>query len=338
MDDLRWRPTSKLAYATRKARGSAGQKLLLRKVRFWRKADTWLVSCFSMFQRISASPPQIRSGELDDLVGTSIENGLQHVKREALRHLRGYFRRHCQLHAVDDCIDEHRTGMSQGLGELLLHLRRILDAYALDADGLSHGREVRIDKLGSGVEKAGRLLFELDEADRRIARSRDRRAPCALGVVFQRGVEMASIALGDETRQQPAQGGAHLADQTKLDRSPTTNRLCPDVDLGDAGILREELAIGEISAQHQKRVAGFHGLVPRGEADQAGHSDVVGIFPLDMLFASQGVDDRRLQGFGELRQLVMRALAAAAAEQCDAPGVVEEIGELVERLIGGHDN
>jgi hypothetical protein len=38
MDDLRWRPTSKLAYATRKARGSAGQKLLLRKVRFWRKA------------------------------------------------------------------------------------------------------------------------------------------------------------------------------------------------------------------------------------------------------------------------------------------------------------
>jgi hypothetical protein len=38
MADLRWRPTSKLAYATRKARGSAGQKLLLRKVRFWRKA------------------------------------------------------------------------------------------------------------------------------------------------------------------------------------------------------------------------------------------------------------------------------------------------------------
>src|SRR6202140_3866052 len=38
MDDLRWRPTSKLAYATRKARGTAGQKLLLRKVRFWRQS------------------------------------------------------------------------------------------------------------------------------------------------------------------------------------------------------------------------------------------------------------------------------------------------------------
>src|SRR5882672_4345061 len=34
----------------------------------------------------------------------------------------------------------------------------------------------------------------------------------------------------------------------------------------------------------------------------------------------------------------MRALAAATAEQRDAPGRVQEIGELVERLIGGHYN
>jgi len=59
---------------------------------------------------------------------------------------------------------------------------------------------------------------------------------------------MAPVALGDKTRQQPMQGGANLADQTKLDRSPTTDRLCPDVDLGDAAILWEELAIGEIRA------------------------------------------------------------------------------------------
>jgi hypothetical protein len=46
------------------------------------------------------------------------------------------FRRHRQYHAADDRIVEHRTGMRQGLGELLLHLRRILDAHGLDADGL----------------------------------------------------------------------------------------------------------------------------------------------------------------------------------------------------------
>src|SRR6202047_4687175 len=144
---------------------------------------------------------------------------------------------------------------------------------------------------------------------------------------------MAPISLGDETRQQQLQGGANLSNQTKLDRSPTTNRLCPDVDLGDAGILWEELPIGEIRAEHQKCVTGFHGLVARGEAYQAGHSDIVGIFPLDMLFTAQGVDDRCLQGFGELHQLVMRALAAAAAEKRDAPGLVEEIGELVARRL-----
>src|SRR6267154_4483561 len=120
----------------------------------------------SRCSKFSRSPQQIGSGELDDLVSTPIQNGLQHIKREALRHLRSYFRRHRQLQAVDDRIDEHGTGMSQGLGELLLNLRRILDAHALDADGLGHGREVRIDKVGSGVEKAGRLLFELDEAER----------------------------------------------------------------------------------------------------------------------------------------------------------------------------
>src|SRR5258705_6152601 len=106
----------------------------------------------ALFQKLSASPQQIRSGELDDLVGTPIENGLQHVKREALRHLRSYFRRHRQLHAVDDRIDEHRTGMSQGLGELLLHLRRILDAHTLDADGLRHIRAAPAYKIACRVD------------------------------------------------------------------------------------------------------------------------------------------------------------------------------------------
>jgi hypothetical protein len=66
----------------------------------------------------------------------------------------------------------------------------------------------------------------------------------------------------------------------------------------------------------------------RSEADQAGHSDIVGIVPLDMLFASQGVDDGCLQGFGELYQLVMRALATAAAEQRDARALLRRSASL----------
>jgi hypothetical protein len=77
--------------------------------------------------------------------------------------------RHCQLHAIDDRINEYRAGMNQGYGKLTVDLSWILDAHTLDANGWGHGCEVRIDKCASGVEEPGRLLLELDEgSDRRL--------------------------------------------------------------------------------------------------------------------------------------------------------------------------
>jgi hypothetical protein len=77
--------------------------------------------------------------------------------------------RHCQLHAIDDRINEYRAGMNQGHGELAVDLSWIPDAHTLDANGWGHGCEVRIDKCASGVEEPGRLLLELDEgSDRRL--------------------------------------------------------------------------------------------------------------------------------------------------------------------------
>ena len=99
-----------------------------------------------------------------------------------------------------------------------------------------------------------------------------------------------------------------------------------------------ELPIGEIRAEHQQRVAGFHRVIARGEADQAGHADVIGIVPLDMFLAAHGVDDRRLERFRQLHQLVMRARAAAAAQKRDALGLIDEFGELVERLVRWRDD
>src|SRR5467141_2415366 len=52
------------------------------------------------------------------------------------------FSRPCELHAVDDGIDQHRAGMGQRRGELALDVGWILDAHALDADGLGHRSEV----------------------------------------------------------------------------------------------------------------------------------------------------------------------------------------------------
>ena len=43
--------------------------------------------------------------------------------------------------------------MNQGLGELAVDLSWILDAHTLDANGLGHSSEVRIDKCASGVSR-----------------------------------------------------------------------------------------------------------------------------------------------------------------------------------------
>ena len=116
------------------------------------------------------------------------------------------------------------------------------------------------------------------------------------------------------------------------------DRLRTDIDLRDAGLRRIEGAIGKIRAQHQKRVAGFHGVIAGGEADQAGHADVVRIVPLDVVLAAHGVNDRRLHGFGKLHQFIVRARAAAAAKKRDALRQIDEFRELAERLLGRRDH
>ena len=64
-----------------------------------------------------------------------------------------------------------------------------------------------------------------------------------------------------------------------------------------------------------------------------GHADVVGVVVLDMLLAAQRMHDRALERFGQLHQLVMRAGAAAAAEQRDALGAVQQLGQRLQ-LVG----
>ena len=82
-------------------------------------------------------------------------------------------------------------------------------------------------------------------------------------------------------------------------------------------LLRIELPVGEVGAEHQQRVALLHRGVARGEADQAGHADVERIVVLDMLLAAQRMDDRRVERVGQRHDLGMRAGAARAAHHGD---------------------
>jgi len=81
----------------------------------------------------------------------------------------------------------------------------------------------------------------------------------------------------------------------------------------------------------------MHGRVARGETDESGHADIIGIFVFDMLLAAERMHDRALQCLGKLHQRRMRTGTAAAAEQRDALGTIEEIRERLQLVGLRHD-
>ena len=81
--------------------------------------------------------------------------------------------------------------------------------------------------------------------------------------------------------------------------------LTAQVDLEDGGVLRIELPIGKVGAEHQQGIALLHGVVAGAESEQSSHADVEGIVVLDDLLAPEGMDDRRLNDVGQGEDLVM---------------------------------
>ena len=109
------------------------------------------------------------------------------------------------------------------------------------------------------------------------------------------------------------------------------------VDLDDPGVRRIKVAIGEVGAQHDQGVAVHHGVIAGREADQAGHAHVEGIVPFDVLLAAQGVNHRRLKRLGQGQHLIMGAGAAAARQDGDLLGPVQQFGGPGHIGDGGGD-
>jgi hypothetical protein len=174
--------------------------------------------------------------------------------------------------------------------------------------------------------------------DRRLAGSADRElveAFARLAIVLARLVEVAAVALPFEAWQQRLDGRAHVTHHAHVDRRPPPDHLAASIDLGypHAVPARIELPIGKIGPEHEQNVAIEHGVIARRKPDQPGHADVVGIVPLDMFFALEGVDDRSLQALREREQLRVCALAPGAAQHGHAAVAVENGGQSLE--IGG---
>ena len=154
-------------------------------------------------------------------------------------------------------------------------------------------------------------------------------------VVGQRVIEVGTVGFRPQQWQQCVDRGTNIADQAKIEPAAPPKILRSDINLGDGGVSREELAVGEVRPQHQQPVAILHRMEAGGEADQPGHPHVVGILPLNMLLAAQRVYDGRLQHLRQLHQLVVRAGAAPAAEQRNPLPLVEQRRQRRQIAIRG---
>src|SRR5208337_4506832 len=106
-----------------------------------------------------------------------------------------------------------------------------------------------------------------------------------LRVMALRSSEMPTIALLVDERQQRRERRSDIAGDPKIDRDTTPYVLGPDIDLrnADARPFGIKLSIGEVGPEHEQHIAVAHRVVARREADQTGHTDVVGIVPFDVL-------------------------------------------------------
>ena len=135
-----------------------------------------------------------------------------------------------------------------------------------------------------------------------------------------------------ETQEQRLDGRADIADDAEVDGHAPPDDFAPDINLGDASptAARIELAVGKIGPEHEQDVAVEHRVIARREADQPRHPDVKRVVPFDMLFAFEGMDDRRLAPLGERDDLIVRAGAARSAQHGHAAIRVQKRREALK--------
>src|SRR5271168_667474 len=99
--------------------------------------------------------------------------------------------------------------------------------------------------------------------------------------------EMPPLLFIDEG-QNCREGSAHIPFNTELQRCPTAQSGRVTVDL-DRVCLREEIIVGEVSAEHYQQVGFVARFVAGPIAEKSGHTDVRGVVELDPLFAAKSV-------------------------------------------------
>ncbi len=134
-------------------------------------------------------------------------------------------------------------------------------------------------------------------------------------------------------RQEGRNSLSDVAHNAQIETTAATQVVASDVHLNDGLPAGIPVGIREVRSEHQEHVASTHRVVAGSETDQARHADVVGVVVLDKLLASQGVNDRRLDGLGEFHQLVVGARASGPSQDGHPLVAVQQIREASEVAV-----
>src|SRR5258707_14926077 len=98
----------------------------------------------SSIEALLLSLPEVRLGELDQIVAAAAHHGLEHVECEALGHLDRNARGNGKHHPTHDRDVQSRSVESDRFCDATLDVSWILEADPALADSLRHRREIRI--------------------------------------------------------------------------------------------------------------------------------------------------------------------------------------------------
>src|SRR5277367_2317809 len=103
-----------------------------------------------------------------------------------------------------------------------------------------------------------------------------------------------------------------------------------DVDLHDLRVFRIELPPGKVRAEQQQGVAFPNGVIGSLVPNESGHADIVRIVIFEGVLAPGSVGDRRLEGLGHTKNLVMRAATTGPAIDSDLLAGIDYAGDLAQ--------
>ena len=101
----------------------------------------------------------------------------------------------------------------------------------------------------------------------------------------------------------------------------------------DGKCVRQELIVGEVSAQHDEDICIIHALSCCTVTQQTCHTHIEGVVVLDEVLATQGVADGGLQSVGKLDDLVMSAFHTCACKDCNLLCAIKNICELADIFL-----